>query len=160
VRDPKTHAWMKWRYEMHFYVSLGELALARGDLAMAEENAARCLEIATRTNSRKYLVRAWRLQGEIAQARRDWAAAEAHLRRASATGEVIRNPPQLWKSHAALGRLYLARKQNEAAGHAYAAAQRVLNQTIAGLQHPGLRAGLEHSPLTREIRSFAGPLTG
>ena len=31
VHDPATSEWMKWRYSMHLFASLGELWLARGD---------------------------------------------------------------------------------------------------------------------------------
>ena len=33
VNDPATSAWMKWRYSMHLFASLGELWLLRGDHA-------------------------------------------------------------------------------------------------------------------------------
>jgi tetratricopeptide (TPR) repeat protein len=69
VQDPATSAWMQWRYSMHLFASLGELWLARGETVRAQEFANRCLDIATRTNARKYLVRGGRLRGEIALAR-------------------------------------------------------------------------------------------
>lgn len=43
---------MRWRYSIHLFASLGELALARGDVAQAREHADECLERATRTRSR------------------------------------------------------------------------------------------------------------
>jgi hypothetical protein len=55
---------------MHLCASLGDLWLARGELAKAQECADRCLEIAMRTNSRKYEVCGKRLRGEIALAQR------------------------------------------------------------------------------------------
>ena len=55
---------------------LGELALARGDLSAARSHSAECLELATRTASRKNLVKGWRLAGEIAHAEGDKDAAE------------------------------------------------------------------------------------
>ena len=80
VKNPATSEWMRWRYSIHLFASLAELELARGDLAKARELADHCLELATRTNSRKYLVKAWRLKGEIALARRQWDEGEAALR--------------------------------------------------------------------------------
>jgi hypothetical protein len=58
VHDPATSEWMKWRYSMHLFASLGDFWLVRGDRAKAQEFAAQCLDIATHTNSRKYVVRA------------------------------------------------------------------------------------------------------
>ncbi len=66
VHHPATSDWMKWRYSMHLFASLGDFWLARGEPARAQEFADQCLDIATRTNSRKYIVKGWRLQGEIA----------------------------------------------------------------------------------------------
>jgi hypothetical protein len=64
THDPTTTAWNRWRYSMHLLVSLGDLWLARGEAAKVQECADQCLETAMRTNSRKYLVRGWRLKGE------------------------------------------------------------------------------------------------
>ena len=102
VHDPATSEWMKWRYSMHLFASLGELWLARGEPAKAQEFAEQCLEIATRTNSRKYLVKGWRLMGEIALARRQWDEAERALQQALTIAQAIGNPTQLWKTHLAL----------------------------------------------------------
>ena len=38
---------------------MGELYLARGDPAKAQEFADQCLKLATHTNSRKYVVKGW-----------------------------------------------------------------------------------------------------
>jgi hypothetical protein len=70
VNDPATSDWQKWRYLTHLFASLGELWLAKGDAAKAQKYANQCLELARLTNSRKYLVKGWRLQGEIALTRR------------------------------------------------------------------------------------------
>jgi tetratricopeptide (TPR) repeat protein len=98
VKDPVTSDWQKWRYSTHLFASLGELWLARGDPAKAQEFADQCLELATRTNSRRYLVKAWGLKGESALARGQWDEAEGMLRQALALAQVIGNPTQLWKT--------------------------------------------------------------
>jgi tetratricopeptide (TPR) repeat protein len=105
VGNPKTSEWMKWRYSTHLFASLGELALARGDRDGARRFADECLAIATRTNTRKYLVRGWRLRGEIDLAQGRTTDAEQYLRQALGIARAIKNPPQLWATHAALGRL-------------------------------------------------------
>ena len=54
--------WMKWRYMQHCCHSLGELWLKKGDpekaLALAEE----CLKLAEPTQSRKNIVKGWRVR--------------------------------------------------------------------------------------------------
>jgi hypothetical protein len=58
IDDPAVSEWQKWRYSMHVFASLADLWLARSDLGKARTFTDRCLEVATRTMSRKYLVRA------------------------------------------------------------------------------------------------------
>jgi hypothetical protein len=134
---------MKWRYEMHFWVSLGELWLARGEAGRAEPAARRALAIATRTTSRKYLVRGWRLEAEIELAGRQWPEAEAAISRALTMAASIGNPPQLWRTHLAVGRLRAARGDADGARQASLAARRVIDATAAEQNSPALRAGLE-----------------
>jgi class 3 adenylate cyclase/DNA-binding winged helix-turn-helix (wHTH) protein/tetratricopeptide (TPR) repeat protein len=151
VQDPATSDWAKWRYSTHLFANLGELWLARGDASKAQEFAHRCLDIATRTTSRKYLVKGWRLQGEIALARRQWDEAEAWLRQALPLAQTVGNPPQLWQSHLALGRLHAEARRPEQARRAYRAARKIIARVKASLQAPGLRASLEHSPLIQYV---------
>ncbi len=158
VNDPATSDWQKWRYSMHLFVSLGESWLARGDAAKAQAFVKQCLEIATRTNSRKYLVQGWRLQGEIALARRQWDEAMGVLRQALTIAEAIGNPTQLWRTHLALGRLYGERNEPEFARQSYQRAREVIDRVKASLQNPGLRASLEHSQLIRHVYDLSAPL--
>jgi tetratricopeptide (TPR) repeat protein len=157
VKNPVTSDWMKWRYSMHLFASLGDLWLARGDSSKAREFANQCLELATRTTSRKYLVKGWRLKGEIAIAHRQWSAAEAALREALTFAQAIGNPTQLWKTHAALGRLFAEAKRPLDAHRAYQAARVVIEHARANLTHPGLRAGWESAPLIRQVLELANP---
>ena len=151
VKDPATSDWMKWRYSTHLFSSLGELWLARGDPSKAQEFATQCLELAKRTNARKYLVKAYRLKGEIALSRHQWDEAESMLRQGLSIAEAIGNPTQLWKTHFALGQLHTETKKVEPARGAYRAARDVIDRMKASLQNPGLRASLENSPLIRRI---------
>ena len=64
-KNPDCSQWMRFRYSIRMFASMGELALARGDLAAARTSSAECLDLATRTGSRKNLVKAWRLAGEL-----------------------------------------------------------------------------------------------
>ncbi|MBI4561491.1 MAG: AAA family ATPase, partial [Candidatus Rokubacteria bacterium] len=157
VKDPRTHDWMKWRYATHLFVSLGELWLARGDPAKAREFADQCLEIATRTDSRKYLVWGWRLKGETALACRQWDDAERAIRQSVIIAQAIGYPDQLWKSHFAWGRLHTATKKTEAARLAYQAARQVIEGVKSSLRDAGLRASLDNAPLIRQVYDLSAP---
>ena len=157
VKDPSTSEWMRWRYSIHLFASLGELALARGDLDEARGYADECLERATRTRSRKYLVKGWRLRGELALARRHWDDAEHALREALEVAQSIDNPTQLWTTHVALGRLGAERQRPDLVRHAWQAARGVIDRVRENLRHPRLRATFASSPLIRQVLEFEPP---
>ena len=102
---------MRFRYSIRLSASLGELALAQGDLDQARRHAERCLELAARTNARKNLVKGWRLAGEVACAARRWDDAEHALGEARAIAEAIGNPTQLWRTYAALARFHAEQRR-------------------------------------------------
>jgi len=151
VRNPATSEWMKWRYSTHLFASLGDLWLARGDYAKAREFCDHSLDIATRTQSRKNLVKGWRLKGEITQARRQWDEAENAFRQALSIAEAVGNPTQLWKTYLALGRLYTDTKKPELTEQAFKAAREVIDGIKESLLNPGLRASLEAAPMIKRI---------
>ena len=157
AHHPATSEWMKWRYSTHLFASLAELWLARGETARAGEFVAQCLEIATRTNSRKYVIKGWRLQGEIALTRRQWNEAAGWLQQARTLAQAVGNPTQLWKTHLALGRLHAAAKRPEQARQAYQAAREVIEQVKARVQHPELGASLERSPIFQQVYNLSEP---
>ena len=142
THDPTVSAWGKWRYSLHLFASLGDLWLARGDPAKAHEYVVQCLHGATRTNARKYVIKGWRLQGEIALARQQRDEAEGWLRQALALAEVVGNPTQLWQTHLALGRVHAERRHPEHARQAESAARAVIDPLLERLQEPGLRTSL------------------
>jgi tetratricopeptide (TPR) repeat protein len=151
VKDPATSDWMKWRYSTHLFASLGELWLAKGDLAKARAFTDQCLEIATRTTARKYLVKGWRLRGEVALVSRSWDEAEGDLHQAQTIAQAVANPTQLWKTHAALGRLYAALRKPEAARSAHQSAREMLDRMKASLGDPTHMARLESAPQVRDV---------
>ena len=151
AQNPATSEWMRFRYSIRLFASLGELWLARGDLVKARGFAEQCLGLATRTNARRNLVKGWRLTGEIARAQRRWEDAKRALGTALGLAEAIGNPPQIWKTHIALGRLHVERKDPAAADGAYRAARAVIDGVIAGLQDVRLRSSFERGPWFKEV---------
>jgi class 3 adenylate cyclase/tetratricopeptide (TPR) repeat protein/ribosomal protein L40E len=156
AKDPATSDWMRWRYSTHLFVSLGDLWLARGDYTKAQEFCNHCLDIATRTNSKKNLVKGSRLRGEIALAHRHWDEAENSFRQALTIAQAIGNPTQLWKSHLALGRFYTDTRKLELAGREFRSAQEVIDRMKRSLRNPGLRASLESAAMIQRIYDLSG----
>jgi len=147
--NPSTSEWMRWRYSQHLFVGYGETDLALGDLGKAEEWANQCLDLAKRTDSKKYLVRGSRLKADIAKARLHWEEAEEALLRAVRLAERLGNPTQLWKTHLALGRLYQETRRPDQARAATRSAKKVIDGVGSSLAMPELRNGFEASSLIR-----------
>ena len=107
------------------------------------------------TRSRKFEAWAWRIKGESATARHAWDEADQALRRALTIAEAIGQPRQTWLSQVALGHLDAARGRRDDALGRYRAAWAIITRLRAATQDPGLRAGLESSPLIREVEDLA-----
>lgn len=142
VEDPRTSTWGRWRYSLHCYASLADLAIARGDWAEARAHAGRCLADGIDTRSMKYVAKGRRLLGEIALGRRAWDEADAALREAITTAEAVGNPTQLWKTHVARARLAHARRHPDAAREAIRRADDVLDALKTRVRHPELQVAL------------------
>ena len=157
IRDKSAFDWMRWRCVAHGFVSLGELALARGDPGTASRFADQSLEVGTVTESRKYVIRALRLKGEAALAHRRWDEADRRLKEALTLAEAFEGPREIWKTYAALGRLHTERKRPDAAASAYHAARQAVDPVLARLRDPRLRSGMEGASLIQEIRRASAP---
>jgi class 3 adenylate cyclase/tetratricopeptide (TPR) repeat protein len=157
VQHPPPSRWMTWRYTTHCYASLGQVALLKGDPERARRLADQSLETGVPTHSRKYESWAWRIKGESATARRAWGEAEDALGRARALAETIGQPRLKWMSRVATGRLHAAQGRRDEALGQYRAAWTIIAALRAGTQDRDLRAGLESSPLIREVEDLARP---
>jgi tetratricopeptide (TPR) repeat protein len=155
VRHPPPSRWMTWRYAIHCHASLGQLALLQGDPERARRLADESLAAAVPTRSRKFESWAWRIKGESATRRRAWEEADAALRRALGIAEAIGHPRQTWLAQLALGRLHAACGRRDAAARYYGAARAVVRALRVRAGDPGVRAGLESSPLVREVEDLA-----
>jgi transcriptional regulator with AAA-type ATPase domain/tetratricopeptide (TPR) repeat protein len=152
--NPATSQWMRFRYSIRMFASLGELALARGDFSAAHAHSAECLELAVRWRSRKHLVKGWRLAGEIARAERSWDAAEGHFRKSRDLAISLANPVQQWKSELALGQFLRDAGRPDEAQHAFARALAVIERVREGLREERLRNALEKNPDVKLIQSL------
>ena len=94
------------------------------------------------------------MEGEIAAAHKRWKEAEHYLAQALDIARRIGNPPHLWKTHLAFGRLYEESGRAELASKAYIAARRVIDQVQTSLRTEELRASFERAALVQKIRTL------
>ena len=157
-KDPSTSQWMRFRYSIRMFASMGELALARGDLAAARAHSAECLDLAMRTGSRKNLVKAWRLAGELERAQKEWDRAEQHLRQALTIATSIGNPVQCWTTELALGQLLADAGRPDHARDTFRSAYLRMQRVGERLRHDQLRSSFEKSGELRRVRDLVtGP---
>jgi tetratricopeptide (TPR) repeat protein len=126
--------WMKWRYLQRCCHSLGELWLTKGDAEKALRFAEECLKLAEPTESRKNIVKGWRLRGQAFCLQGRLEEAEAVLQKALALAKEVGNPPQLWKTYQALGVLYERQGKSDQARSAYTSAIEVIEGVASRLQ--------------------------
>ena len=149
VANPRNE-WMVWRYRMHYELTAAELALARGDLAAARHLIGSCLAVAGRTRSRRYLVRATRLLAECHVAAGRLPEAERLLAGAVADARALGNPPQLWQTLAAYGRVLDAEGKRDQAVAAWREAAATMAATETALPEE-LRAVFGTSPIRHAL---------
>jgi len=157
-RDSQRHGkwgeeWMKWRYMQHCCHSLGELWLTKGDAEKALRFAEECLQLAEPTESRKNIVKSWRLQGQAYWAQRKLVEAEAVLQKALTLAKEVGNPPQLWKTYQALGELYEKQGVIEQAHSAYASALAIIEKVASRLHDQELKQTFLTEKPAQEIRN-------
>ena len=158
VRDPRpTQRWLLWRYSLHFLHSYGELWLDGGEPAEALACADECIALAMLSSSRKYVVKGRRLRGQALVRTGRLDEAERELLTALEIAVEVRNPPQLWKTHAALADLRRRQGRPDAAREAYGAALSVIERMARTLADPAMREPLRHFPQVEDIRRAAGP---
>ncbi len=144
---------MLWRYSQHLFHSHGELCLMRGEHDKALAYADECLHLAEPSDSKKNIVKGRRLRGQGLLAQGKLAEAERELATALEIAKEIGNPPQLWKTHAALGELRQAQGKADDARQAYRDALSVIDGVAAGLEDESMRETFLSSDHVQEIRA-------
>jgi len=156
VRNPRPQdRWMLWRYSQRLFHSYGELWLVRGDHGRALAYADECLALAEQSDSRKNIVKGCRLRGQVLLPQGKLAEAEKELAAALEIAQQVGNPPQLWKTQAALGDLRKAQGRPEDARQAYRDALAVIQGVAAGLSDESLRDTFLNSEHVQGIRLAA-----
>ncbi len=156
-RDSQQHGkWgeesMKWRYMQHCCHSLGELWLTKGEPEKALRFAEECLQLAEPTESRKNIVKGWRLQGQAYCVQGKLADAETALQKALALAKEVGNPPQLWKTYQTLGELHEKQGLMDQARTAYADALAVIDDVASRLHDQELKQTFLAAEPVQELR--------
>ena len=151
---PDSNLWMRYRYSIRMFAGLGTLALTRGDLSAARSHSAQCLELATRTASRKNLVKAWRLAAQIAHAEGGDDKAEGLFRKSLDFATSIGNPVQQWKSEIALGRFLSDVKRPDEAHHAFGRAFALMQRVREGVRGERLKEAIDRNPDLRLLEDL------
>jgi len=153
-KNPSTSEWMRFRYSIRMFASMGELALERGDRSAARSHAAECLELATRTGARKNLVKGLRLSSALASADGDHDRAEEQLRQALTIAASLKNPVQHWKTLLALQDLLLRRQRVDDARDACEKALRIMSHVGGNLKSERLKQAFEKNADVRRATEF------
>ena len=112
----------------------------------ARSHSAQCLELATRSASRKNLVKGWRLAAQIAHAERDDDKAEGLFRKSLDFAMSIGNPVQRWKAEIAFGQFLHDAKRFDEAQQAFGRAFALMQRVRGGLRDDRLRNALDRNP--------------
>ncbi len=139
---------MIWRYGQHLYASRGTLHLRRGDVARAATAAAACLDLAERSDSRKYIAAARRLGALVRQASGETTAAHAEIDAALSLAREVANPPQYWTTLAAAAEIRAAAGDPAGAEAARAERDTVIARVADDLD-AAVGATFRTSPLAR-----------
>jgi tetratricopeptide (TPR) repeat protein len=133
--------WGRWRWHIPLLAARGQLALARGCAEEAASFAAQSLELAQRSDARKHVIRAQRLQGDILAAVGRLADAAQALTASVDLAAQLGTPREVWMGRAALGRV-LARLGRDADAEAQLGqAAQIIEAIAAKLTTPALRRG-------------------
>ena len=118
-------------------------------LTFAEE----CLTLAESTDSRKNIVKGWRLKGQALLVQGNLSQAQEALEHALGIATEIGNPPQLWKTYQAIGKLREQQGDTGQARTAYANALQVIEEVAEQLQDQELKHTFRDARPVQEIRN-------
>jgi tetratricopeptide (TPR) repeat protein len=129
--------------------------LARGDPDRALKYADECIERAVSTSRPKNEVKGRRARGRALLVEGSLDEAERELDTALQLAREIGNPPQIWKTYAALGELRRLQQRDADAADCFSQALSVVEDVASRLEDGELRATLLGSELVRSYRAAA-----
>jgi tetratricopeptide (TPR) repeat protein len=156
VRNPRPQdRWALWLYAQHMCATAADLWLERGDPDRALKYADECIDRAVTTSRPKNEVKGRRARGRALLVEGSLDQAERELSDALERAIEIGNPPQIWKTYAALGELRSMQHRDADAADCYAQALSVVEDVAGKLEDSELRSTLLDSALVRSYRAAA-----
>jgi predicted ATPase/class 3 adenylate cyclase len=152
----ESDTWMRWRVHMALLRAQGEFALIQGQAEVAWTYAQESLELATRMLSRKHMVRAQLLQGDIMASSGQFEEAKDTLHAAIQLAEELQIPREMWLGKAALGKVLMRLGQDHEAESRLTQAMHTINTIADAVQTPGLRNSFLHSAPVQEVYDLLG----
>jgi tetratricopeptide (TPR) repeat protein len=148
--------WYRWRWHIPLLRARGALALAEKRFDDAWKFAVDSLEMATRSDSRKHIARARRLQGMVLAATGRHEEAASTLESSITLAEQIGTHPEVWIARYALGQVLLKLNKDREAEEQFMSALRTLENIANKLHTPGFKKTLLASQPVTELYSALG----
>ena len=153
-RNPRVEdRWMHWRWSQHLFASYGELHLRAGRPDRALSYLDECLELADRSDSKKYVAKGRRLRAEALLSLGRRADARRDIDIACTAADTIGNPAQQWKAHAVRADVLQAHGEVDLAHHERKAAMDIVEDTARGLDDDEVRATFLASDQVTKLRT-------
>jgi class 3 adenylate cyclase/tetratricopeptide (TPR) repeat protein len=148
--------WYRWRWHIPLLRARGALALAERRFDDAWKFAAESLEMASRSDSRKHVARARRLQGIVLAASGRLEDAVGALESSVTLAVQIGTQPDVWMARCSLGQVLLKLGREREAEEQFMSALRTLEAIANNLHTPGLKKALLASQPVAELYSALG----
>ena len=145
--------WYRWRWHIPLLRARGALALAERRFDDAWKFAVESLEMAIRTDSRKHIARARRLQGMVLAANGRLEDAAGILESSVILAAQIGTHPDVWIARCSLGQVLLKLGRDREAEEQFMNALRTLEAIANNLHTPGLKKALLASQPVAELYS-------
>lgn len=148
--------WYRWRWHIPLLRARGALALADRRFDDAWKFAVESLEMASRSDSRKHIARARRLQGMVLAANGRLEDAAGTLESSATLAAQIGTHPDVWIARSSLGQVLLKLGRDREAEEQFMNALRTLEAIANNLHTPGLKKALLASQPVAELYSALG----
>jgi class 3 adenylate cyclase/tetratricopeptide (TPR) repeat protein len=148
--------WYRWRWHIPLLRARGALALAEKRLDDAWRFAVESLEMASRSDSRKHIARARRLQGMVLAANGRLEEAAGILESSIALAAQIGTRPDVWMARLNLGQVLLKLGKDQEADEQFKSALGTLEAIANNVHTPALKRALLASQPVAELYSATG----
>ena len=132
-------------------LGLGEIALHKGDISKALENAEKSLEIAEEIQRKKYVAKSLMFKAEVLAKMNQLDEASEFMENALKLAQEMKFPFLMWQMHYKLGLILEENGQPEKAHKHYASALTLIEETAEKLDDENLRNSLLNTSIRKSI---------